>query len=98
MAYDIGQEDEVITVPNSFFATAESISNVGAKPVFIDVNEETYNIDVSKIEEVITEETKAIVPVHLYGQTADMQPIFEIANKYNLAVTLLDVTVNPSSS
>jgi dTDP-4-amino-4,6-dideoxygalactose transaminase len=78
--------DEVITVPHTFIATAEAISNVGGKVVFVDINLRTYIIDVSKIEEKINEKTKAIIPVHLYGQPADMDPIMELAKKYNLKV------------
>ncbi len=82
----ISGEDEVITVPHTFIATAEAISNVGGKVVFVDINLRTYIIDVSKIEEKINEKTKAIIPVHLYGQPADMDPIMELAKKYNLKV------------
>lgn len=78
--------DEVITCAMSFFATAEAISSVGAIPVFIDCTPDTYTIDASKIEEKITEKTKAIIPVHLYGQCADMDEINEIAKKYKLLV------------
>ena len=70
-ACGIKAEDEVITCAMSFFATAEAISSVGAIPVFVDCTSDTYTIDVSKIEEKITEKTKAIIPVHLYGQCAD---------------------------
>jgi dTDP-4-amino-4,6-dideoxygalactose transaminase len=83
---DIGKGDEVITVANSFIATSEAITMTGAKVVFVDCDEKTYNIDVIKIEEVITENTKAIIPVHLYGQPAEMDKILEIAKKYNLFV------------
>ncbi len=72
IAYGIGEGDEVITVPNTFIATTEAISNVGSKIVFVDIDPKTYTIDVSKIEEKIAEKTKAIIPVHLYGQPADM--------------------------
>jgi len=86
IAAGIGDGDEVITVPNTFIATTEAISQVNATPVFVDINPDTYNIDVSKIEEKITDQTKAIVPVHLYGQCVDMDPILEIAKKHNLVV------------
>ena len=85
-ACGIGEGDEVITVPHTFISTAEAISNVGGKVVFVDINPKTYTIDVSKIEEKINEKTKAIIPVHLYGQPADMDPIMELARKYNLKV------------
>jgi len=85
-ALDIGEGDEVITSPFSFMATAEVISILGAKPVFVDVDPKTFNIDVSKIEKAITKKTKAILPVHLYGQSADMDPILKIAEKYGLKV------------
>jgi dTDP-4-amino-4,6-dideoxygalactose transaminase len=78
--------DEVITSDFSFFASTSVISRVGAVPVFIDIEEDTYNIDPTKIEAVVTEKTKAIIPVHLFGQMADMKPIMEIAEKYNLTV------------
>lgn len=82
----IGEGDEVITTPFTFFATAETISAVGATPVFVDVDKETFNIDVTKIEEKITSKTKAIMPVHIFGQAADMDEINEIAKKHNLLV------------
>ena len=85
-ARGIGKEDEVITTPFTFFATAETITQVGAKPVFVDIEEESFNIDPTKIEEKITEKTKAIIPVHLYGQSASMGPIMEITGRYNLHV------------
>ena len=85
-ALGIGEGDEVITTPFTFFATAESISFVGATPVFVDVDINTYNIDPVKIEEKITEKTKAIMPVHIFGQPCDMDSINEIAKKHNLEV------------
>lgn len=86
MALDIKAGDEVITTPFTFIATAEMIAFVGATPVFIDIDEKTYNLDVSKIEEKITSKTKAIMPVSLFGQIADMKKINTIAKKYNLKV------------
>ncbi len=82
----IGEGDEVITTPFTFFATAEAISAVGGTPVFVDVDKETFNIDATKIEEKITSKTKAIMPVHIFGQSADMDEINEIAKKHNLMV------------
>lgn len=82
----IGQGDEVITVANSFFATPEAIAEVGAIPVFVDCDPETYSIDVNQIEKKITPKTRAIVPVHLYGNPADMDAIMAIAKKHNLKV------------
>ena len=86
LACGIGKGDEVITVPNTFIATTEAISQTGAKIVFVDINLWTYNIDVSQIEGAINERTRAILPVHLFGQPADMNPIMKIARKYNLKV------------
>lgn len=86
MAGGIGPGDEVVTVANTFIATTETISQVGAVPVFIDVYPKTWNMDISKIEDAVSEKTKAIIPVHLYGQPADMAPILKIAEKYNLVV------------
>ncbi|HEX3013481.1 MAG TPA: DegT/DnrJ/EryC1/StrS family aminotransferase [Methanobacterium sp.] len=82
----IGNGDEVITTPFSFAATANSVLYTGAKPVFVDINPKTYNINPEKIEEAITDKTKAIMPVHLYGQPADMDPICKIAEDHNLKV------------
>ena len=86
LALGIGPGDEVITVPNTFIATAEAISLCGATPVFVDIDEKTYNMDVFKLEYAITNDTKAIIPVHLFGQMAEMDPIMEIAKKYELFV------------
>lgn len=82
----IGHGDEVITVANSFIATSEAITLTGARVVFVDIDPKTYNIDVSKIEAKINGNTKAIIPVHLYGQPADMDPILELARKHGLKV------------
>lgn len=86
MAAGVGAGDEVITTPFTFIATGEMIGLLNAHPVFVDIEEDTYNIDASKIEAVITEKTKAIVPVSLYGQPADMHKINEIGRNYNIPV------------
>lgn len=85
-AMDIGPGDEVITVSHTFIATAEAIMLTGAKPVFVDIDPSTYLMDTSQVEGKITPRTKAILPVHLYGQTADMDPLLELANRYGLRV------------
>ena len=86
LACGIGEGDEVITTPFSFAATGNSILFTGAKPVFVDIDPHTFNIDPEKIEEVITDKTKAIMPVQLYGQSAEMDKISQIAKKHNLYV------------
>jgi dTDP-4-amino-4,6-dideoxygalactose transaminase len=86
IALGIKPGDEVITVPNTFIATAEAISFAGAKPVFVDILEETNNMNPALIEAAITKKTKAIIPVHLFGQPADMDPIMTIAKKHGLFV------------
>lgn len=86
LALDVGPGDEVITVPNTFIATAEAVSKTGARPVFVDVRPDTACMDPELLESVITEKTKAIIPVHLYGRPADMDPIMEIARAYRLHV------------
>jgi len=86
LSQGIGWGDEVITSPLTFIATAEAISYTGASPVFVDIDPNTYNIDPAKIESAITKRTKAIIPIHLYGQPADMVPIMEIAEKCGLKI------------
>ncbi len=86
LAYGIGPGDEVITVPSTFMATAEAISYCGARPVFVDVDERTFTMDPSQLESAITRRTKAIIPVHLFGQCADMDPILDLARARNLRV------------
>lgn len=85
-ALGVGPGDEVITVPNSFIATAEAISWCGARPVFVDVRPDTYTLDPDRLEAAITARTKAVIPVHLFGQTADMDPIMAVAAAHHLIV------------
>jgi len=85
-ALGIGLGDEVITVPNTFIATAEAISAVGARPIFVDVDSLSYTMDPALVERAITPRTKALLPVHLYGQSADLEPLLEIAKRNNLAL------------
>jgi len=86
LALGVGPGDEVITVPSTFMATAEAISYTGAKPVFIDIDERTFTMDPALLERAITPRTKAVIPVHLFGQVADMDPILAIARKHGLPV------------
>jgi perosamine synthetase len=86
IAHGIGKGDEVITSAFTFIASANSILYVGAKPVFVDIDPRTFNLDVSKIEKAITKKTKAILPIHLYGLSCDMDPIMKIAKEHNLLV------------
>lgn len=86
LALGVGPGDEVITVAATFMATAEAISYCGAKPVFVDIDETTYTLDPALLEAAITPRTKAIIPVHLYGQMADMDPIMTVARRHNLPV------------
>ncbi|MBI5034803.1 MAG: DegT/DnrJ/EryC1/StrS family aminotransferase [Chloroflexi bacterium] len=83
---DVKPGDEVITTTHTFIATAEVISVIGAKPVFVDIDPRTYNIDPTQIERAITPRTKALIPVHLYGQPAEMDPILDVARQHNLCV------------
>ncbi len=86
IALGIGYGDEVVVPVNTFIATSEAVTLCGAKPVFTDQNEFTFNIDIEKIEDAITPKTRAVIPVHLYGQPADLKPIMEIAQKHGLFV------------
>jgi len=86
LALGVGPRDEVITIPSTFAATVEAICYCGARPVFVDIDETTYNMDVTLLERAITPRTKAIIPVHLFGQCSDMDPILEIAARHGIPV------------
>lgn len=86
LSLGIGAQDEVIVPAFTYIATSLAVTYALAKPVFVDIEEKTYNIDAAKVEKAITKKTKAIIPVHLYGQPADMKPLLDIAGKYNLKV------------
>ncbi|MBV9925991.1 MAG: DegT/DnrJ/EryC1/StrS family aminotransferase [Acidobacteria bacterium] len=85
-ACGVGAGDEVLVPANTFFATAEAVSTAGATPVFVDCGPSTYNLDAAKIDEVVTERTRAVIPVHLYGQPADLDAVFEVAKRHDLLV------------
>jgi len=86
LALGVGPGDEVVTVPNTFMATAEAISYSGARPVFVDIDEQTYTLNPNLLEKALTPKTKAIIPVHLFGQTADMEPILAVASKHGVPI------------
>lgn len=85
-ALGIGAGDEVITSPFTFFATAEAVTNLGATPVFVDIDPQTFNLNVEQVEAAITPRTKAILPVHLYGHAAEMDPLLSLASRHNLKI------------
>ncbi|HEX5833556.1 MAG TPA: DegT/DnrJ/EryC1/StrS family aminotransferase [Pyrinomonadaceae bacterium] len=86
MALDVGSGDEIVTTPFSFFATGSCIARLGARPVFVDIDPATYNLDVSQVADVITPRTKAIIPVHIYGQCAEMDPLLALGERHGIPV------------
>src|SRR5207245_1904534 len=86
MACGVGPGDEVVTVPYTFFATAGSISRLGAKPVFVDIKSDTFNMDPTHLEAAVTSKTKAVMPVHLFGQCAEMESVLQLASRRKLPV------------
>jgi dTDP-4-amino-4,6-dideoxygalactose transaminase len=86
MACGVGSGDEVVTVPYTFFATAGSISRLGAKPVFVDIKPDTFNMDPTRLEAAVTSKTRAVMPVHLFGQCAEMEPVLQLASRRKLPV------------
>jgi dTDP-4-amino-4,6-dideoxygalactose transaminase len=86
MAFDVGAGDEVITTPFTFFATAAAVTRLGARPVFVDIEPTYYNLDTSRLANAITDRTKAIMPVHLYGQCAEMDLILELGKQHNIPI------------
>ena len=86
MALNVKAGDEIITTPFTFFATSSAVARLGARPVFVDIDPRTYNIDATKIEAAITPRTRALVPVHMYGQCADMDPLIEIGKRHGIPI------------
>src|SRR4029079_12315904 len=86
MALDIGPGDEVITSPYTFFASGSTIFRLGARPVFVDIDPVSYNLDVDCLEAALTSRTKCIMPVHLYGQCVDMDPLWRLVSKSNIPI------------